>query len=45
MTAPTSQRGNLFSAGGPSSGPVPLMPDGSCPPEFPIKQNGACYPR
>jgi hypothetical protein len=34
----------LFNAGGPSSGPVPLMPDGSCPVEYPVKQNGACYP-
>jgi hypothetical protein len=36
--------GDLFDAGGPSSGPVPLMPDGSCPAEFPTKQNEACYP-
>jgi hypothetical protein len=35
---------DLFDAGGPSSGPVPLMPDGSCPVEYPVKQNGACYP-
>ncbi len=34
---------NLFDAGGPAAGPVPPMPDGSCPPEFPTKQNGACY--
>ena len=33
-----------FNAGGPASGPVPLMPDGSCPPEFPTEENGACYP-
>jgi hypothetical protein len=36
--------GDLFDAGGPSEGPVPLMPDGSCPGEFPTRQNGACYP-
>jgi hypothetical protein len=35
---------DLFNAGGPSSGPVPLMPDGKCPAEYPLKQNGACYP-
>jgi len=35
----------LFDAGGPSSGPVPLMPDGSCTAEFPAEQSGACYPR
>jgi hypothetical protein len=33
----------LFDAGGAANGPVPLMPDGSCPSEFPVKQNGACY--
>ncbi len=37
-------KGDLFDAGGPTIGPVPLMPDNSCPPEYPVKQNGACYP-
>ena len=37
--------GNLLEAGGPTSGPVPLMPDGGCPREFPTMRNGACYPR
>jgi hypothetical protein len=37
--------GNLLEAGGPSSGPVPLMPTGGCPPEFPTMRDGACYPR
>ena len=37
--------GDLFSSGGPSSGPVPLMPGGGCPPQFPTEQDGACYPR
>jgi hypothetical protein len=37
--------GILFDAGGPTAGPAPPMPDGSCPPEFPTKQDGACYPR
>ena len=36
---------NLFNAGGPAGGPAPLMADGSCPPEYPAKHNGACYPR
>ncbi len=35
--------GTLMDAGGPLSGPVPAMPDGSCPPEFPKKQDGACF--
>ncbi len=36
---------NLFDAGGPTGGPVPLLSDGGCPPEFPTKHNGACYTR
>jgi hypothetical protein len=35
--------GDLFNAGGPTNGPVPLMPDGGCPEEFPVKHNGLCY--
>src|SRR5919107_1851072 len=27
---------DLFNAGGPTNGPVPLMPDGGCPVEFPV---------
>jgi hypothetical protein len=34
---------NLMRAGGPSSGPLPLMPDGTCPEECPVKRGGACY--
>ena len=34
----------LFDSGGPTVGQVPLMPDGSCPVEFPVKQDGLCYP-
>ena len=37
--------GNLLEAGGPTSGPLPLMPDGGCPREFPTMRDGACYPR
>jgi hypothetical protein len=37
--------GNLLKAGGPSSGPLPLMPDGGRPREFPTMRDGACYPR
>jgi hypothetical protein len=35
---------NLMKSGGPHDGPVPLMPDGSCPAEFPTRQNGLCHP-
>ena len=34
---------NLLDGGGPSSGPLSLMPDGTCPEEFPVKRGGACY--
>jgi hypothetical protein len=37
--------GALFDSGGSTAGAVPLMPDGSCPDEFPTQQDGACYPR
>lgn len=32
----------LLEAGGPSSGPVPTMPNGECPAEFPIEESGSC---
>lgn len=35
--------GTLMNAGGPTSGPVPMMPNGSCPTEFPEVRDGACY--
>jgi hypothetical protein len=34
---------DLLDAGGPTIGPAPLMPDGDCPKEYPIKQADACY--
>ena len=34
---------DLFNAGGPTNGPVPLMPDGGCPEAFPVKRGGLCY--
>jgi hypothetical protein len=43
--APRSENngGELFKAGGPSEGPVPTMPDGGCPKEFPVQRGGACF--
>ncbi len=35
--------GTLMNAGGPSRGPVPVMPDGRCPLALPVMQQGACY--
>jgi hypothetical protein len=42
---PGSQRGadSLLKAGGPTRGPLPIMPDGGCPRVFPDMRNGACY--
>ena len=34
---------NLLDAGGRTHGPAPLMPDGTCPPEFPTKHKNLCY--
>jgi hypothetical protein len=38
-----SRRETLLAAGGPETGPVPLMPDGQCPGEFPTKDQRSCY--
>ncbi len=35
----------LMEAGGPAAGPVPLMPGGGCPEEYPVRRHGACYPK
>jgi hypothetical protein len=40
---PSPPPGPLMNAGGSSRGPVPLMPNGSCPQEFPAKRDGTCY--
>ena len=40
---PRNQGGDLLEAGGPTAGPVPLMPDGGCPEEYPVERAGACY--
>lgn len=43
---PKSKRDrNLFQSGGPTSGPLPLMPNGGCPREFPVQRGKACYAR
>ena len=41
--SPPIDEGELMNAGGPGEGPVPLMPGGGCPEEFPTKRGGACY--
>ena len=39
----SSDRENMLDSGGPEFGPVPLMPDGGCMKEYPIKRKGGCY--
>jgi len=36
-------RPTLLEAGGPEDGPVPALPGGGCPTEFPVEQGNACY--
>jgi hypothetical protein len=33
----------LLEAGGPTDGPVPVMPNGGCPKEYPVERSGACH--
>ena len=33
----------LFESGGPEDGPVPTMPSGGCPPEYPAEREGGCW--
>ena len=40
----SDQAGSLLKAGGMVKGPVPLMPNGSCPKEYPVERMDACYP-
>ena len=37
------REGDLLKAGGPSDGPVPLMPGGGCPEGYAVERAGACY--
>lgn len=40
---PDPSPGELFNAGGPAEGPVPAMPSGDCPKEYPLQRGDACY--
>ena len=44
VRAQSQQRRPLMNAGGPTMGPVPLMPGGGCPEEYPVLRHEACYP-
>ncbi len=40
----TAQQGDdLLNAGGPTLGPVPAMPGGRCPEEYPVKREDSCH--
>ena len=39
----SSPEPTTLDAGGPKNGPVPLMPDGGCPVEYPDQRGGLCY--
>ena len=41
--ASPQEDGTLLNAGAPSRGPVPPLPGGGCPKEFPVAENGGCY--
>jgi hypothetical protein len=38
-----NSRQSLLEAGGPGNGPVPPMPNGGCPKEFPLQKGKACH--
>jgi hypothetical protein len=40
---PPKSDGALMNAGAPKDGPVPRMPDGTCPEEYPQERGGACF--
>jgi hypothetical protein len=39
-----NSRQSLLEAGGPEEGPVPPIPNGGCPKEFPLQKDEACHP-
>lgn len=41
---PQQDAGPLLKAGGLTDGPVPVMPNGNCPEEFPVRLDRGCYP-
>ena len=39
----STSSGGLMESGGPEAGPLPMMPGGTCPSEYPRMKSGACY--
>lgn len=44
-TTQDQEVGDLMNAGGPATGPVPMMPGGGCPEEFPVERDEGCFVR
>jgi hypothetical protein len=42
-TGQSKSRNELLEAGGPADGPVPVMPGGGCPEEYPVERSGVCH--
>ncbi len=42
-SSPSRPSDPLLDAGGPSEGPLPKMPGGTCPQEFPVEKADGCY--
>jgi micrococcal nuclease len=42
-TSPPAPPTTTMDAGGPERGPVPPLPGGGCPEEYPVERGGACY--
>lgn len=40
---PSPNPGTLMEAGGSADGPMPTMPGGGCPKEFPVEKEKGCY--
>jgi len=43
VAEPPVEEPPLFVSGGPGDGPAPLMPNGGCPPEYPIEKGDGCH--
>jgi hypothetical protein len=43
FSRPNNSKQSLLEAGGPGDGPVPPIPNGGCPKEFPLQKGEACH--
>ena len=40
---PTTPPDSILDSGGPERGPVPPLPSGGCPDEYPVERDSTCY--